>query len=255
MYMDESETIRPDGSRYFAIGGLIIEKNDYSHIVESLNSMKGLLWPNDANSSSYILHEKDISFASNWSHRHRLQEIPAYNTIFVKKTNVTMLYNEISKLFRLSPVTILGVCLDKSALYSSYGESHLNNQFTIAIQLMIEHYCQFLIDNNATGGICYEAMQPEQNANIQQRMYELKALGTMYYSPATIQNRLHEITFIPKSDNYAGLQLADFIPNTLARYAAHLPPKNQTLSENIRSKLYGGRNGNEKMKYGFKILA
>lgn len=160
-----------------------------------------------------------------------------------------------SKIFRLSPVVTLGVCLDKKALFDSYGEQHLNNQFTIAIQLMIEHYCQFLSDTKSTGDICYEAMQPEQNMKIQQRMYELKALGTMYYSPATIQNHLREIKFVQKSDNYAGLQLADFIPNTLARYAANLKPKNQSLSENVRSKLYCGKNGVEKMKYGFKILS
>ena len=47
----------------------------------------------------------------------------------------------------------------------------------------------------ATGAICYEAMQPEQNAKIQQRIYELKALGTMYYSSKTIQNYLRDIHF------------------------------------------------------------
>lgn len=255
MYMDESETKKSDEQRYFVIGGLIIKNEDYTAIEQSLMDIKKLLWVEDVDASSYILHEKDVSFASSWSNRHRLNEIPSYNKIFTKKRNVLTLYNEISKIFRLSPVVTLGVCLDKKALFDSYGEQHLNNQFTIAIQLMIEHYCQFLSDTKSTGDICYEAMQPEQNMKIQQRMYELKALGTMYYSPATIQNHLREIKFVQKSDNYAGLQLADFIPNTLARYAANLKPKNQSLSENIRSKLYCGKNGVEKMKYGFKILS
>ena len=217
MYMDESETKKSDEQRYFVIGGLIIKNEDYTAIEKSLIDLKNLLWAGDANASSYILHEKDVSFASSWSNRYHLNEIPSYNKIFTKKSNVLTLYNEMSKIFRLSPVVTLGVCLDKKALFDSYGEQHLNNQFTIAIQLMIEHYCQFLSDTKSTGDICYEAMQPEQNMKIQQRMYELKALGTMYYSPATIQNHLREIKFVQKSDNYAGLQLADFIPNTLAR--------------------------------------
>ena len=50
--------------------------------------------------------------------------------------------------------------------------------------------------------------------------------GIMYYSPYTIQEHVKEIIFIPKSRNYVGLQIADFVPNTLGRYAAGLKPKN-----------------------------
>ena len=254
MYLDESETKKSDGSLFFAVGGLIVKNEDYAALENSLIAIKQLLWIDDTKASSYILHEKDIAFAAR-ANRHMINQVPTYNSIFRKKENVTLLYNQMSKLFRLAPITTLGVCLDKQALFNSYGEKHLNNQFTIAIQLMIEHYCQFLSDTQSTGNICYESMQEEQNIIIQQRMYELKALGTMYYSPTTIQNHLHEIKFVQKSANCAGLQLADFIPNALARHAAGLQPKNQTLSENIRSKLYCGKSGNEKMKYGFKILS
>lgn len=106
--------------------------------------------------------------------------------------------------------------------------------------------------NRTTGAICYEAMQPEQNAKIQQRIYELKALGTMYYSSGTIQNYLRDINFVPKSENMAGLQLADFVPNTLGRYAAMMKPKNREFSRSVRDKLYDG-NGDK--RFGFKILA
>lgn len=106
--------------------------------------------------------------------------------------------------------------------------------------------------NKAVGAICYEAMQPEQNAKIQQRIYELKAFGTMYYSPRTIQSYLGNIHFISKSENVAGLQLADFVPNTLGRYAAMMKPKNRDFAKNVRGKLYDG-NGDH--RFGFKILA
>ena len=255
MYMDESETIRADGRRYFVIGGLIIKNADYPSVEQSLNMLKQTLWAGDAHACDHVLHEMDIGFAQKKMNSNRLSSIPAYNSIFCSKTNVTKLYNGLSKLFKNSPVTTLGVCLDKQTLFDSYGEQHMNDQFTIAIQLMVEHYCQFLSDTHSTGDICYEAMQAAQNSRIQHRLYELKALGTMYYSPATIQNHLHEIKFVQKSDNYAGLQLADFVPNTLARYAANMPPKNRDFAQNVRNKLYPGKSGCEKLKYGFKILA
>ena len=132
---------------------------------------------------------------------------------------------------------------------------NMNNQLTIAIQLLVENYCQFLIKNNAIGDICYEAMQPEQNMKIQQRLYELKALGTLYYAPKTIQEHLKEICFLMKKNNIAGLQLADFVPNTLGRYVAMMKPKNRDFSKSIRDKLYDGSVMEGKYKYGLKILS
>ena len=58
------------------------------------------------------------------------------------------------------------------------------------------------VKNNTSGDICYEAMQPEQNAKIQQRLYELKALGTLYYSnqDKTYRFGWSKISFANKKD-------------------------------------------------------
>ena len=254
LYMDESETFNSAGNKYFVMSGVIIKNSSYSNIESALNKVKQTIWDYAAGCEQYILHEKDISFASNRLNSKRLNTIPACYHIFQSKQKVVLLYNELSKLFKNTDIVTIGVCLDKSVLYSCYGKNQLNNQLTIAIQLLIEHYCQFLVKNKATGDICYEAMQPEQNTKIQQRIYELKALGTLYYSPKTIQEHLKQIHFAAKTDNLAGLQLADFIPNTLGRYAAMMKPKNRDFAKNVRNKLYdGGADG--KYKFGFKILS
>lgn len=254
LYMDESETFNHIGEKYFVMSGIIIKNSIYGDIENALNKVKKIVWDNAIGCEEYILHEKDISFASNRLNSKKLNTIPAYYHIFRNKQKVVLLYNELSKLFKNTDILALGVCLDKKVLYSCYGESELNNQLTIAIQLLLEHYCQFLIKNKAIGGICYEAMQPEQNTKIQQRIYELKALGTLYYAPKTIQNHLKQIQFVAKTDNFAGLQLADFVPNTLGRYAARMKPKNRDFAKNVRSKLYDGGIGG-KYKFGFKILS
>ena len=254
LYMDESETFNRIGDKYFVMSGIIIKNSNYVEIENELNKIKQNVWDNATGCEKYILHEKDISFASNRLNSKRLNTIPTYYHIFQSRKKVLLLYNELSKLFKNADILTIGVCLNKSVLYSCYGKNELNNQFTIAIQLLIEHYCQFLIKNKVTGDICYEAMQPEQNIKIQQRIYELKALGTMYYAPKTIQDHLKQIQFVAKIDNFAGLQLADFVPNTLGRYAANMKPKNRDFAKNVRSKLYdGGMDG--KYKFGFKILS
>lgn len=255
LYMDESETFNSAGNKYFVMSGVIIKNSNYATVENDLNTIKRLIWNNAQGCEQYILHEKDVSYASNRMNSHHLNAMPSCYHIFQNKRNVVLLYNELSKLFKNSDIVTIGVCLDKSVLHSCYGEANLNNQLTIAIQLLIEHYCQFLIKNSATGDICYESMQPEQNMKIQQRIYELKALGTLYYSPKTIQDHLREIHFEPKTNNLAGLQLADFVPNTLGRYAAMMKPKNRDFAKNVRSKLYDGGETDGKYKFGFKVLS
>ncbi len=254
LYIDESETFNSAGDKYFVMSGVIIKDSNYSDIENVLNKAKQIVWENIPGCERYILHEKDISFASNRLNSRKLSMIPTCYHIFQDKHKVVQLYNELSKIFKNMDISVLGVCLAKRVLYSCHGESKLNNQFTIAIQLLIEHYCQFLIKNKAVGNICYEAMQPEQNDKIQQRIYELKALGTLYYSSKTIQDHIKQINFVPKTDNLAGLQLADFVPNTLGRYAASMKPKNKDFAKNVRAKLYDG-DAKEKYKFGFKILS
>lgn len=254
LYMDESETFDSSGNRYFVMSGVIIPTAGFQLIEQELDRLKRAVWNGAPNCEQYILHEKDVSFASARKNRKRLNEVPAYNRIFIRGEKRRLLYNELSKLFKQSHLQVIGVCLNKTALYSSYVEKHMNDQLTIAAQFLIERYCQFLIQNSAVGDICYESMQQMQNLKIQQRLYELKALGTMYYSPETVQYRIQNIVFVAKQQNVAGLQLADFVPNTLGRYVAGKQPKNQSFAQSIRKAIYKGPVPGGKRPVGFKIL-
>ncbi len=254
LYIDESETFNSAGNKFFVMSGVIIGKADYQEIQAEMEALKRKVWNNAAGCENYILHEKDVGFANFSLNSSKLSELPGCYRIFKDAKKVQMLYNELSKLFKKSDLHTIGVCLDKNALFARYGERNLNNQLTIAIQFLVERYCQFLIMKQAEGDICYEAMQPEQNTKIQQRLYELKALGSMYYSPKAIQNHVREIYFVKKSENMIGLQLADFVPNTLGRYVAGMRPKNTNFAKIVRAKLYdGGQDG--AYLFGFKVLS
>lgn len=235
------------------MSGVIIKNKNYIAIQEAVVKLKQIVWDYEAGCEDYILHEKDVSFASNPLNSRKLSKIPVYYQIFTDSGKVNLLYNELSKLFKSADLQAIGVCLNKGVLFTDYGERNLNNQLTIAIQLLMENYCQFLIKNKSAGDICYEAMQPEQNTKIQQRLYELKALGTLYYSPKTMQNHIRDIHFVSKHENLIGLQLADFVPNTLGRYAAGMKPKNKNFSKSVRKKLYDN-NQDGTHRFGFKVL-
>ena len=254
IFMDESETYN-DNEKFFVMSGIIISENDYLKVDHDLKAIKNLVWNGRSNCETYILHEKEISFASKRVNRHRLSNIETYNHIFTNNDKVTLLYNKLSILFRNNNIYTIGVCLPKNKEQFEFGDvSNLNDQFTIGIQFLIERFCQFLIKNEAKGKICYEAMEENQNARIQQRLYELMALGTMHYTSHTIQEHLCGIEFVEKRANLAGLQLADFVPNTLGRYAAGLRAKNNGFSRTVRRSLYDGQIPDGKTQFGLKIL-
>ena len=261
MYMDESETYNDD-EKFFVMSGVIIKDSEYVHIEDALAAVKRRVWDDDSGCENYILHEMDITYASRPANRDKLNGKREQYRIFVDRKKTDLLYAELTKLFRKSNINVMGVCLPKNFLADEYGgKNNLNNQFTVGIQFMVESYCQFLIRNDAHGKICYESMQDNQNIKIQQRVYELMALGTMHYVPHTIQSRIDGIDFVEKTENVAGLQLADFVPNSLGRYAAKMKPRNTDFSKAIRRKLYDGdeNRGDEhkrasRSKFGFKVL-
>lgn len=149
-------------------------------------------------------------------------------------------------------VTTIGVCLDAAQLIKLYG-GDTNPNLAIALQLLLENYCHFLMHHNSTGNICYESLQEPGNQGLRQRFYALEALGTMYYTSRFFQAHIGDISFSSKTENLSGLQLADFIPNTLARSASGLAPKHQPFKRTVLKHLYDGGLG-MKFKYGFKCI-
>lgn len=247
LYLDESETRNASGSSFFVVGGVILNASSEVAVAQELNALKLSLWAGDQQATTHILHEKEITEA-NKSGR---SNDPCY-TIFRANGTVEKLYAGLSKLIKMHSITTMGVCVNSDELSRLYpGET--NPELTIALQMLLENYCHFLKHNTATGDICYESLQEPGNQPLRQRFYELEALGTMYYTPHFFQTHIGDIEFCGKNENLAGLQLADFIPNTMARSAARMPPKHDSFKQTVLRQAYNGGVG-LRDKYGFKVI-
>ncbi len=247
LYLDESETFTKKGDRFFAIGGVIINQVQEGKVESDLNVLKNGLWDGNPNAQQFILHEKEITEVQ----RNGRTSNKQYN-IFRQKSISNHLYTGLSRILKQNNIETMCVCLDKSELSKLYpGE--VNDNLTIAIQMLFENYCHFLIKNNANGCICYESLQEPGNQPLRQRFYELAALGTMYYTSHCFQTHISGIDFQSKNENVAGLQLADFIPNTFARKCAKLNPKHKSFKDTVLKNAYDGGMKLER-KYGLKLI-
>ena len=247
LYLDESETYTSPKDRFFAVGGVIIDNSQDAILEAELNSLKLKLWDGDANSSSYILHEKEITEANKYGHAKN----PCYNTFRTNKKHKD-LYAGLAKILKQYKLTTLGVCIDVASLSHLYpGET--NRQLTIALQMLLENYCHYLGQMNSTGDICYESLLDPGNQELRQRFYELEALGTMYYTSHFFQTHIGDIRFEGKAKNLVGLQLADFIPNTFARTCSGAKAKHDNFKKIVLRQAYDG-NIQNKQKYGLKKI-
>ena len=243
LYLDESH-IKGDFS---CVGGVIIKESEIPSVIADLDALKQSLWPNDANPEQYILHEKEITQARKYG----VASQPCYS-IFRATGKYNKLYAGLAKIMKRYNILTLGTCVDISSLRNKYpGE--VNPVLTIALQMLLENYCHFLTTSNACGDICYESLQEPGNTPLRQRFYELQALGTMYYTSHTFQTHIGDIKFCDKNENVAGLQLADFIPNTYARFVAGKPPRHDDFKKAVIRKAYDGTIG-DSAKYGLKRI-
>lgn len=262
LFLDESEIPITNNedieiNRLFVIAGIIVENSYHDNeLTLRLNSLKECVWKGEKGeedkeiSHSHILHEMEVTFAR-YGNFGRLKH--KYLRIFAKPSKYRLLYNEMSKLIDDSNIVTLGSCIRQTELHSIYNYNVINDKKSILMQIIIENFYHFLVESNSIGTICYESMHESENAIIKRRYTNIRTTGTMFYPAKNINKRIKNLVFIPKDDNITGLQIADFIPNTLGRVECNKNSHSDKTYNSVYNKLY---DGNRKMieKFGLKII-
>lgn len=254
LYLDESELPEINSKKCFCIGGIIVEDSYHDkELTEQINKSKRIIWNKDKNPEQHILHELEI----NEAHNKHFSKIEKYNCMFCVESCYKKAYKEISYIFSDKNITTIAVCLEMETIDKCYKDTNIaiNNKYVICMQLLIENFCHFLIKNNSTGKICYESLQNKQNDAIKKKYAQIYYSGTMFYPPNVIRKYLNkDIVFKEKQENVTGLQIADFVPNDIARYKAGISCKYKSSHKNIRLRLYDGKI-NRKDRFGNKIIS
>lgn len=236
LFLDES---KPNTNfRNFTLGGVVVEKSIYENNVrpETVKLKKECF-----GDENIILHEIDI--------RKKQGEYKG-----ITKEEQEIFFSKLDKLFENNEIEVLAVSINLDDLDMLYGINERNDIYYIALQLLMENYVHFLISNEGKGQLYLESTDAVNNSKLQNLFHMLKATGTLFMKKEVLQDRLGAISFPIKSDNIIGLQLADFIPNVLARKALGKEQKNFSIYKGIENKLYDGKI-NRKDKFGFKIIS
>lgn len=236
LFLDES---KPNTNfQNFTLGGIVIEKGVYETQLKPLvDKMKIECF----GSSQVILHEIEIR-----------KKIGVFSGI--TKECQELFFENLRKLFIEHDLfSVLAVSINIDDLDKLYKQDDRNEIYYIALQLLMENYTQFLSANDGIGTVYLETTDVVSNTKLQNLFHLLKATGTLFIKKETLQARLSTINFAIKSENIAGLQLADFVPNPLARQALLKKQKPFSILDGISAKLYDG-GVSMKDRFGFKII-
>ena len=237
LFLDESN-VAPN-LKNFCLAGCIIEENTYiNFIIPHLNALKNNVFGN----TEVILHESEIRIAK--EEPYKIMRNPDKRNIF---------WRDLENSFKMNDFKTIAVAINLNNYKDIYNSKSSNNEYFVALQIILENFVHFLEHNDGQGIIYIEQRNPTEAMALKSHYHTIVANGTLFISKETFQKRILNINFLIKQDNNLGLQLADFIPNSVNRYCSGEKQKTPTIFELIDSKFYDGY-VNMKNRFGLKIL-
>lgn len=193
----------------FVLGGVIMEV-DYAKgpLTDALNDFKRRM----LGRTDLVLHTADIVRNRNGFER---MKDPGYRAEFLDGLN---------DLMRRAEYRVVACAIHKSAHLSRYGLAAVD-PYMLSLDILVERFC-LDVGNVTRGGIIVaEKRDPVLDRELDLAWLNLKIGGTRYIKAHDIDNRMGGLLLRSKSDNIAGLQLADLVVSPIGRKVLGKPVK------------------------------
>ena len=193
----------------FVLGGVIMDL-DYAEgpLTEALNEFKQEFF----GTSEIILHTSDI--ARNRNGFASLQE-EDFRSRF---------YRRLNELMRSLPYQVIACAIRKYSHLERYGEAAIN-PYSLSLNVLVERFC-FEVGNVLDGGIIVvEKRDQSLDRSLEAAWHDLRNRGTRYLRGSAINKRIKALNLRAKSENIAGLQLADLVVSPIGRHVLGKPDK------------------------------
>ena len=219
----------------FVLGGVIVEQR-YAEgpMEEALRDLKQRLFGRD----DLILHTADIT--RNRNGFERLKE-RGFQENF---------YQELNALLRRLEFQVIACAIRKDDHLQRYGVAALD-PYMLSLDVLVERFCMEIGSVSGGGVIVAERRDPTLDRELDIAWLNLKVQGTRFMQARDIENRVVGLNLRAKTDNIAGLQLADLIVTPIGRQVLGKPIKEdyRVVEEKFRRSRTGKVEG-----YGLVVL-
>lgn len=219
----------------FVLGGIIVDKEYAEGEMErELRAFKREIFGRE----DIILHTADIT--RNRLGFERMIE-PAFREAFYQKLNAVM---------RRLQYQVVACVIRKDEHLRAYGVAALD-PYLLSLDVLVERFCLEVGDVAGGGTIVAERRGPTLDHQLELAWLNLKVQGTRFLQAKAIERRILGLNLRDKTDNVAGLQLADLVVTPIGRYVL-----GKTIKEDfeiVKSKLRRSCDGKIE-GYGLVVL-
>ena len=206
LYLDESGNhdmgkIDPDYP-VFVLGGVIVEGKYAVTVLEAELSSFKLRW---FGSTKTVLHTADIT-------RNRGE----FEMLIDAETRARF-YDDLNAMMRRLDYSVVACVVDKYGCAKQRKWRGVD-AYTLALEKLIESFYAEIGNVSGGGEIVAERRLPELDRGLTSTWNRYLDVGTSNVSGSAIKRRIRRLDLRPKSENIAGLQLADLVVSPIGRH-------------------------------------
>lgn len=238
LYLDESEFSK---SNTFCIAGIAVKKSQVDFLKNGIIEAKKILWSDEyIQEHNPVLHCTELQKI--YTNR-RQDSVPgvkeeycelAQNSAEEIEKKYNQLYGRLAQIIKKSEATIFSCVVKVQQLRDLFyiDETHdgihlIDDKYNIALQKIIENYTHYLSVNDGYGDVVYEsrnntgensAKSPDIKLINDYHKIQANSKGIVYTDSTAIQSRNRTIVAFSKTENLAGLEIADFVAYNILKF-------------------------------------
>lgn len=127
-------------------------------------------------------------------------------------------YDQLNQLIKGLSFKIVACVIDKRRHKEKYSAAALD-PYQLSLIVLVERFVYELRDHQQSSGeIITESRGATLDGQLRLAWQSIQAHGTQYIRGSEIRQRINDLQIQPKSDNLAGLQLADLVASPIGRH-------------------------------------
>ncbi len=254
LYLDESLNKE---TNTLIVAGIAVEKGKINFLNNRISDIKKMLWSGfEIPDNDYVLHCTELSVIKNNRRNPRLDSyIKRDSYQFLGKLNaqeikdrIDSVTNAIARTIELSDIIVLGCAINRLKYQFYYpAQIERDDEYSIALETIIENYVHFLKQNNAVGDVLYESRDSANTAdspdvqmkhNFQRIIVNNK--GIISIKQSEVLNRIRDFNTISKKEAVSGIEISDYVAFHLAKAVNTDDAQKSIMIKAIEKKIYNG---------------
>lgn len=167
----------------------------------------------------------------------------------VDKKKQDAFHSDFNELFSSLDFTVIASAINKSYLKNQYSDP--DNPYHLCFEFILERIIMYLGRSKESMLIRIESRETHNDKKLAEVYSDFRARSGGYFDVSEIRSKINDLSFNQKTQNIAGMQIADLVAYPIGRWVLDKNKENKPF-EFIKQKIHS-KNG-KYLNYGLKIF-